>query len=59
MTDITHHGVFVGAAHALGGVSLDPEEGEEVVGWSERSSILHRVRCHVVPLLPDVHPPEE
>ena len=33
-----------------------PEEGQEMVGRSQRPGVLHRVGGHTVPLLPDVHP---
>ncbi len=52
----SHHGVLVCAAHALGGVSLDPEEGEQVVRGAEGAGVLDRVRAHPVTLLTDVHP---
>ena len=52
----SYHGVLVRAAHALGGVPLDPEEGEEVVGRAEGARVLNGVGVHAVALLPDVHP---
>ncbi len=52
----SYHGVLVRAAHALGGVALDPEEGKEVVGRAEGARVLNRVGVHAVALLPNVHP---
>ena len=53
-----HHRVLVCAGHALSRVSLDPEEGKEVVWRPEGPGVLHCVGGHAIPLLADVDPPD-